>query len=219
MSKSKFKQRAARRLATLSLAMTMLFTGAVGAQAASMSVGSSGEQVKDLQERLYMLDYYKGPITSRFSASTKTAVSAFQRGAGLERDGIAGPTTVKALHKVTVSRSDLSRVARVVHGEARGESYKGKVAVAAVVMNRSRSPLFPNSIRDVIFAKNAFSVVSDGQFWLTPDAESLKAAKDAAKRIDPTKGALYFYNPAASQSEWFESRKKTVQIGSHQFFK
>ncbi|MFX3631606.1 MAG: cell wall hydrolase [Candidatus Pristimantibacillus sp.] len=199
--------------------MTVMFGFYSTVDAATLKVGSKGEQVKDLQERLYMLNYYNGNITGSYAASTKKAVAAFQGGAGISKDGVAGPTTMRALKKVTVNRSDLSRIARVVNGEARGESYKGKVAVAAVVLNRAKSPMFPSNIRNVIFAANAFSVVNNGQFWLTPDASSLKAAKEAARRVDPTKGALYFYNPKMTTSSWFKSRPVTVKIGNHVFTK
>lgn len=205
-------------LAVMSTLAALLCLGSTAA-AASMTVGSKGTQVEDLQQRLYMLGYYKGSITSYYGGSTKTAVGAFQKGAGLKSDGIAGSLTLHALHKVTVNRSDLSRIARVVYSEARGESYKGKVAVAAVVLNRTKAPAFPSSVRNVIFAPNAFSSVSNGQFWLTPDASSLQAAKDAAKRRDPSNGALYFYNPAATTSTWFDSRKVTAKIGNHVFTK
>ncbi|WP_173275907.1 cell wall hydrolase [Paenibacillus sp. NEAU-GSW1] len=199
------------------LAAILTLTGS--ADASALKLGSSGAAVKDLQERLYMLGYYKGSITSKFSVSTKHAVMAFQGGAGLEKDGAAGTSTMRALRKVTVSRSDLSRLARVVYAEARGESYSGQVAVAAVVLNRSRSPLFPSSVRDVIFAPNAFSAVSNGQFWLLPDDEAFDAAKAAARRVDPSKGAYYFYNPRVTDSTWFESRKVTAKIGNHVFLK
>jgi len=43
-----------------------------------------------------------------------------------------------------------------------GESYEGKLAVANVVLNRVRSSQYGNSITDVIYARNQFSGVSDG---------------------------------------------------------
>ncbi|WP_042159206.1 cell wall hydrolase [Paenibacillus gorillae] len=209
-----------RTASVVLLAIIALMLGMNGtASAASMQMGSSGESVKDLQERLYMLNYYKGSITGKFNASTKNAVAAFQRGAGLPKDGVAGSMTMHALKKVTVSRPDLSRLARVVYSESRGESYKGQVAVASVVLNRAKSPMFPSNIRDVIFAANAFSSVSNGQFWLIPNDTAFKAAKEAARRIDPSKGAYYFYNPKATESKWLESRKVTAKIGNHVFAK
>ncbi|MFF2093827.1 cell wall hydrolase [Paenibacillus sp. NPDC058174] len=209
-----------RTASAVLLAILVLMLSVNGtASAASMKMGSSGESVKDLQERLYMLNYYKGSINGKFNASTKNAVAAFQGGAGLPKDGVAGSLTMHALKKVTVSRPDLSRLARVVYSESRGESYKGQVAVASVVLNRAKSPMFPNSIHDVIFAANAFSSVSNGQFWLIPNDTAFKAAKEAARRIDPSKGAYYFYNPKATESKWFQSRKVTAKIGNHVFTK
>ncbi|GLX66601.1 cell wall hydrolase [Paenibacillus glycanilyticus] len=210
-----------RKLGTLVLSMLMasILCLPLEASAASLKVGSKGAEVQDLQERLYMLDYYKGNITTYYSAATKSAVAAFQKGAGLKPDGVAGSVTLHALHKVTVDRSDLSRMARVVNAEAGGESYKGKIAVAAVILNRTESSGFPKTIRDVIFAPSAFSVVSNGQFWKLPTVSALDAAKDAAKRIDPTKGAVYFYNPKITNSAWMKARPVTVKIGNHVFAK
>ncbi|CAM3219920.1 cell wall hydrolase [Paenibacillus lupini] len=210
-----------RKLGLLALTMLMasIFCLPFQASAASLTVGSKGSEVGDLQERLYMLDYYKGSITKYFSASTKSAVAAFQKGAGLKADGVAGSVTLHALHKVTVDRSDLSRMARVVNAEAKGESYKGKIAVAAVILNRTKANGFPGTIRGVIFAPSAFSVVSNGQFWDMPTVSALDASKDAAKRIDPTRGALYFYNPKLTDSKWMKSRPVTVKIGNHVFTK
>ncbi len=42
-------------------------------------------------------------------------------------------------------------LARTIHGEARGEPYVGKVAVGAVVLNRTKSPSFPNTIAGVVY--------------------------------------------------------------------
>ena len=45
-------------------------------------------------------------------------------------------------------------LSKIVTGEARGESYEGQVAVAAVVINRVKDPRFPNTIKDVVFERN-----------------------------------------------------------------
>ena len=54
-------------------------------------------------------------------------------------------------------------LARLINGEARGEPYEGQVAVGAVIMNRVKSPNFPNTIAGVIYQKGQFSCVTDGQ--------------------------------------------------------
>ena len=63
---------------------------------------------------------------------------------------------------INITNEDLLLLSKLVTGEARGESYEGQVAVAAVVINRVKDPRFPNTIKDVIYQKNAFSVVNDG---------------------------------------------------------
>jgi N-acetylmuramoyl-L-alanine amidase len=60
------------------------------------------------------------------------------------------------------SAAELDLLARLVRAEAQGEPYQGKVAVAEVVINRTHSPLFPDSITAVINQKGQFSPVSNG---------------------------------------------------------
>lgn len=54
------------------------------------------------------------------------------------------------LKKYSLNQAEIDILARVIHSEARGEPYMGKVAVGAVVMNRIQSPLFPNTIQGVV---------------------------------------------------------------------
>ena len=117
----------------------------------------------------------------------------------------------------TYSDADINLLARLIYGEARGESYVGQVAVGAVVMNRIRSSSFPNSMSGVIYQRYAFTAVDDGQINLTPNATARKAAQDAMNGWDPTYGALYYYNPATATSAWIFTRKTTVTIGNHVF--
>lgn len=115
---------------------------------------------------------------------------------------------------------DLELLARLIHGEARGEPYEGQVAVGAVVLNRVKSPGFPNTIREVIFQKNQFSAVSDGQFYLEPNETAYRAARDALSGRDPSLGALFFYNPKTAKTlYWLSTRETTVVIGNHVFAK
>ena len=109
----------------------------------------------------------------------------------------------------------------MIHGEApRGESYEGKLAVGAVVMNRVKSPLFPNTIKEVIYQPRAFTCVDDGQINLEPDEESYRAAFDALLGIDPTDGCLSYYNPKTATSRWMRQRRSihVVSIGNHPLY-
>lgn len=84
--------------------------------------------------------------------------------------------------------SNLQLIARAINGEARGESYEGQVAVGAVILNRVKSPNFPNTIAGVIYEPGAFTAVSDGQINHPIDESSTvyKAAQDALNGWDPT---------------------------------
>lgn len=119
------------------------------------------------------------------------------------------------------STSDLQLLARAVNGEARGESYEGQVAVAAVILNRVASSKFPNSIAGVIYQPGAFTAVSDGQINTPIDENStvVKAAKDALNGWDPTGGAIYYFNPDTATSSWIWSRPQIKTIGKHIFCK
>ncbi|KHF29662.1 Spore cortex-lytic enzyme precursor [Anoxybacillus sp. BCO1] len=53
-----------------------------------------------------------------------------------------------------ISQADKDLLARLVHAEAKGEPFAGKVAVATVVLNRVDHPNFPNTIRQVIYERS-----------------------------------------------------------------
>jgi N-acetylmuramoyl-L-alanine amidase len=112
-------------------------------------------------------------------------------------------------------------LARVINGEARGEPYIGKVAVAAVIINRLKSPLFPDTLKEVITQPHAFTCIQDKQIFLTPDKECYKAALEAVQGNDPTGGCLFYYNPTTATSRWMKQRKPLTKIviGNHVFMK
>jgi N-acetylmuramoyl-L-alanine amidase len=184
---------------------------------ATLSFGSKGPDVPDLQFRLQTLGYFKSPINTSFGMVTRNSLIRFQKDYGLPADGIAGPKTWLTLKKVTVSKPELTKLARIIYGEARGETYKGQVAVGAVVMNRLQSPLFPKTLTDVIMEPYAFTAVADGQYWLIPNQTAFQAARDAVRGWDPTSKALFYYNPDTATSDWIRSRKVITKIGRHLF--
>lgn len=118
-----------------------------------------------------------------------------------------------------MSPNDLKLLSQAVYSEARGEPYIGQVAIAAVILNRTHSDQFPNTISGVIFQPGAFTAVADGQFWLTPNESAKKAVMDALGGWDPTGHALYYFNPDTATAKWIWSRPQIKKIGKHIFCK
>ncbi len=117
------------------------------------------------------------------------------------------------------SASDnLELLARVVTGEAQDEPYTGKVAVAAVILNRTHDSKFPGTVSGVIFQPGAFESVSNGLIWSRPvDPASRKAVQDALNGWDPTNGAVFFFNPDKTTNAYMWSLPQTLRIGKHVF--
>lgn len=224
-------------LLIVTLVLMPLIGTAQVAGSRNLRQGDRGSDVTEVQRRLNRWGYFEGPIDGVFGPKTLTAVLLFQRRNGIPDTGLVGPQTFTALGinvaaqqqqvnktaAVTpvgnVSPNDMHLLARAVYSEARGEPFEGQVAIAAVILNRVRSPIFPNTVSGVIFQPLAFTAVADGQFYLTPDAESYRAAQLAANGWDPTGGALYYFNPVTATSAWIWSRPYIKTIGRHRFLR
>ena len=113
-------------------------------------------------------------------------------------------------------------LARIIHAEAAGEPFDGKIAVGNVVLNRVASPMYPNTIYGVIFdRKNGtqFSPVSFGTIYNTPNADSVIAAKICLEGYSLSTDALFFMNPRIATSNWIsKNRPYLFTIGRHDFY-
>lgn len=125
-------------------------------------------------------------------------------------------TETKISSTYTENYEDLYLLAQIIHAEAKGEPYEGKLAVGNVIHNRVKSKKFPNSIRGVIFQKGQFQPVMNGSIYNEPSEESIRAARESyhTNIIGP---ALYFYNPKLSTDTWITTRKTVKRIGNHVF--
>ncbi len=189
--------------------------------------GSTGSEVRQIQTKLKSLGYYNGSVDGIYGSQTQAAVRSFQRGVGITADGIAGPQTLLYLGLSSsstsggssLSGSDVQLIARVISAEARGESYTGQVAVGAVILNRVAHPSFPDTVSGVVYQSGAFSCVYDSNWYASVTDTAKRAAQDAVNGWDPTGGAIYYYNPAKTSSQWMRSRPVTTVIGNHVFCK
>ena len=189
--------------------------------AALSKMGSVGNEVTAIQNVLKRQGYYTGAVDGIFGSKTLAAVKSFQRANGLTVDGIAGPQTLKALGISGVSNgagyssNDYNLLARIISAEARGEPYLGQVAVGAVILNRVEHPSFPDTVSGVIYQNGAFTCLTDGQFYKSVSQSAYNAARDALNGLDPSGGAIYYYNPKTATSKWIRSRPVITTIGNH----
>jgi len=187
------------------------------------SVEAVTADTKTVQKKLKQWGYYSGKVDGINGPKTKSAVKAFQKKYGLTADGIVGPATASKMgisltnSSSSYTSNDVELLAHIVYGEARGESYTGQVAIAAVVLNRVDDSRFPNTIAGVIYQKGAFTAVDDGQFNYTPNSTAYQAARDALNGWDPTYGCIYYYNPSTATSKWIYNTKTVTTIGKHVF--
>ncbi|WP_303740621.1 peptidoglycan-binding protein [Lutispora saccharofermentans] len=207
----------------------------------TLKIGSRGASVANLQASLNNKGFSAGSADGIFGYKTQNAVIGFQKANGLTPDGIAGPITQTKLSysngnataAATPSRgtsntqemsTDLYWLSRIINAEAGAESYKGKVAVGNVIMNRVNSNEFPDTVKGVIFEYYQgipqFSPVAEGTIYNTPDADSIAAAKEALSGSKPVGNCTYFFNPAKSAGNWIVKNKIYVtRIGNHVFYK
>ena len=185
-------------------------------------MGSTGAEVKAIQQTLKERGLYNGSIDGIYGSQTQAAVKKFQKQQGLAVDGIAGPQTLKRLgisigSKPQATEANVNLLARIISAEARGEPYSGQVAVGAVILNRVEHPSFPDTLSGVIYQPGAFTAITDGQFNEAVAESAYRAARDALNGTDPSGGAIYYYNPDRAISQWIRTRPVIKRIGKHLF--
>ncbi|MEQ1901572.1 MAG: cell wall hydrolase [Devosia sp.] len=130
-----------------------------------------------------------------------------------------------------VSEKELWCMATAIYFEARGESYRGQVAVGQVVMNRVAHRLYPDAICAVVFQnqqmRNAcqFSFACDGIPETVTDKTSWAQAMKIARGV--IDGTLYLpevekathYHATYVYPDWAPRLKKVTKIGHHIFYK
>ncbi|MEO6395365.1 MAG: cell wall hydrolase [Devosia sp.] len=130
-----------------------------------------------------------------------------------------------------VSDKEIWCMATAIYFEARGESYRGQVAVGQVVMNRVAHRLYPDTICAVVFQnqnmRNAcqFSFACDGIPETVTDKTSWKQADTIARGV--IDGTLYLpevekathYHATYVYPRWAPKLKKVTKIGHHVFYK
>jgi spore germination cell wall hydrolase CwlJ-like protein len=121
-------------------------------------------------------------------------------------------------------------LALAIYFEARGEPVRGQVAVGQVIMNRVRSPLFPETICGVVYQGQMhpgcqFSFTCDGHTDTPRNDDQWALAQDIAKQITagelwlPEVGYSTYYHANYVSPNWVGDMSKIDTIGRHIFYK
>jgi spore germination cell wall hydrolase CwlJ-like protein len=121
-------------------------------------------------------------------------------------------------------------LATAIYFEARGEPVRGQIAVAQVILNRVRSPQFPQTICGVVYQGQMqkgcqFSFACDGHTDMPRDNEQWALAQDIAKQASsgqvwlPEVGYSTYYHANYVRPGWVNNMNKIDKIGNHIFYK
>jgi len=110
-------------------------------------------------------------------------------------------------------------LAKIVQAEAGDQPFITQLAVAAVILNRIRSGIFPHHVLSVILQPGQFQPVSNGTFFTAvPTAQALAAARTLLHGgPNPAPSALYFFNPSLPHAVWMNTLVDCVTYGAMQF--
>ena len=124
----------------------------------------------------------------------------------------------------------LACLTMAIYYEAASESAQGQAAVAQVVLNRLRHPLFPKTVCGVVFQGSKlptgcqFSFTCDGSLGRRPSQAGWKAAKQIAERalggyVEKSVGEATHYHTMWVVPYWQSSVVKLTKIGAHIFYR
>lgn len=128
---------------------------------------------------------------------------------------LAARSTWRDFSSITFADGDRYLLANLIYCEAGNQPYEGQVAVGAVVMNRVRSAVFPDTIVGVIYQKRQFSPVGSGRLALAlaedrATAACYRAADEAMAGATTVGDCLFFRTPIPGLTG--------IQIGGHIFY-
>jgi len=121
--------------------------------------------------------------------------------------------------KYNFTKQDIHIIELVTMNEVGDCSEASKIAVANIVLNRWKSKEFPDTIKEIVYAKGQFTC----SFSKQPNESTKAAVQKALEGVDNSKGALYYYAPKYVKARyiirWFESLDFCFELEGQRFFK
>ena len=190
--------------------------------------GEEGKCYIESGDRLIPCSKSDCEVTVRNYGVLCAPIEALMSAAGLRSTEIVGneiciwgvPTFPEA--DEIYSYEDLYWLSRIISAEARGEPFVGQLAVGTVVINRTRSDYYPDTIYKVIFDKvggTQFTPASTGSVYREPTESSVIAAKLCLEGFSLDDGILFFFNSSIASGSWITAnREYTMTVGQHDFY-
>lgn len=124
---------------------------------------------------------------------------------------------------ISYTNEEFEMMCYVLQNEAGGCSDESKIAVANVIINRVKSPNFPNTLKGVLTANNQFTAISNYYNKVNAPTQSTKdCVRRALSGEDNSKGAIFYYAPkycGSSSAAWFETLNFCMELEGQRFFK
>lgn len=190
--------------------------------------GEVGKCYIESGDRLIPCSKSDSALTVRDYGVLCAPIEALMSAAGLRSTEIVGdeiciwgvPTFPEA--DDVYSYEDLYWLSRIISAEARGEPFIGQLAVGTVVINRTRSDYYPDTIYKVIFDKvggTQFTPASTGSVYREPTESSVIAAKLCLEGFSLDPNILFFFNSSIAAGSWITAnREYTMTVGRHDFY-
>ncbi|MDD9883088.1 MAG: cell wall hydrolase [Gammaproteobacteria bacterium] len=153
------------------------------------------------------------------AAATATATASTAAASNSSVSTVAAPASL-----ILSQQRDLVCLAMNIYHEGRGESARGQAAIAAVTMNRLRSPRYPNSVCQVVWQRKQFSwTLLHSRHHVIDDAQAWRRAMNIAQlflggaRLALVSEATH-YHTVDVQPFWSKNIPALVMIGKHVFY-
>jgi len=199
---------------------------------AGLQIPAQAKHADNHESSLFMASL-KSAVTYRFSNSNSASapVSEVQMAAHAPR-GLTRRMVFRGETEGEYQARQRRCLATAIYFEARGEPLRGQLAVAQVIMNRVRTPGFPDTICGVVYQgtssppRNAcqFSFACDGQADFAKNKSLWAQADTLAKRVTSGKvwlediGHATYYHATYVKPDWRRDMNKIKKIGRHIFY-
>jgi spore germination cell wall hydrolase CwlJ-like protein len=180
-----------------------------------MDAGASADPV-ETSSALPVSEAAEAEVTAHTAAAIEAAPETPQ--------GQSLGELVTNLSDAQVADGEQECLAGAIYFEAKGEPLEGQLAVAEVVINRTKSGRFPTTICGVVKQRSQFSFIRNGRFppiqkssaaWRKAIAIAHVALQDLA---ESRAGSAMFFHATYVSPSW-RGLKRVAQVGNHIFYR